>query len=548
VVDDVVSLPQRAAALLSDTRLDSWKEIAAYLHYSERTVRRWEKEGLPVHRHPHKKKAAIYAYKSELDIWWKSGHSRLEAQAQVDSASHSQLLFWLGIAATMALLLATGIYFVRGRTASRVPAPAGRVLLAVLPFENLSGDPQQEYLSDGFTDEVATQLSKVRPDALGVIARTTALRYKGTSKPAGEIGRELGVGYLIEGGVLRSDGRVRVTATLIRAADQASLWAEEYNDDFRDLLPLQARISEAVVRQIGLRLTPPQEASLRVARHIEPEAHESYLRGLYELRKTSPDHAFKAMEFFQQAIARDPSDALAYAGLSEAYFNQGPSHAPLEVMPKAKAAAAKAIELDDSLAEAHTSLAFIKLYFDWDWPGAEREFRRALQLNPDLPRAHFGYAHYLLTLGRGEDALQETQRAQALDPPFPGAHLDSHINFPGLLLQLRRYAEAAEVARQRSDFTALALALAKLGKREEAIAAVDRVADSTRTPIQLAELATACAWAGRKDKAQKLLNAALQAGRTQYTCGTNMAFAYAALGDKEKALAWLGKAFRDRSD
>jgi len=441
--------------------------------------------------------------------------------------------------------LGPGIYLLRERAASRVKPGTDRILVAVLPFENLSGDPQQEYMSDGLTEEMATQLSKIQPEKLGVIASASTKHFKREPRLVSEMGRELGAGYVVEGSVLRAGDRVRVTAQLIRVGDQSSLWAEEYDENLRDVLALQARIAEAVVGEIGLRLTPPQHARLHVVRETSPDAQEDYLRGLYELSSSVPGGKERAVQYFNQAIAHDPDNAPAYAALSEAYYIQSPdTQAPLDVMPKAKAAAVKAIELDDTLAEAHSSLAYINLYFDWDWQGAEREFRRALELNPDLPRAHSGYAHYLLAFNRTEEAFQEMQRARKLDPLTEG----SHMNVVGMLFDSRRYEEAVEAARQKGDLPMVALALAELGKREEAAAAADRAAEAQPNLVARLVIASAYALAGRRDRARKLLHATEQEARSRYVCPVNVAFAYCALGDKEEALAWLGKAYRDRSD
>jgi tetratricopeptide (TPR) repeat protein len=301
-------------------------------------------------------------------------------------------------------------------------------------------------------------------------------------------------------------------------------------------------------------LTPQERIRLASARPVNPQAHEAYLHGYDELRKHLPGGVFvggeresieKAVEYFQQALAIDPNDALAYAGLADAYYAQSTFlRAPLEVMPKAKAAAARAIELDDTLAEAHASLGYVKLTFDWDWPAAEREFQRALELNPNLPKAHAGYAHYLITLRRTDEAIRELDRVEKIDPFLP----QSHMGLPWLLFNARRYEKAVEVAKTNGDDRTLALSLAELGRTEEAVAAADRAAKSTQNPVILAQVAAAYASAGKKDKARTMLSAIEAQARERYICGVNVACVYAQLGDKEQAFSWLETGYLARSD
>jgi len=291
------------------------------------------------------------------------------------------------------------------------------------------------------------------------------------------------------------------------------------------------------------------------ARSVDPAAHQAYLRGLYELHGMTAERTEalksksleKAVGYFKQALADDPNNALAYSGLADAYYNLSTDYrAPLQVMPLAKAAAIKAIELDDTLAEAHASLAYVNLSFDWDWSRAEREFRRALELDPSLPRAHAGYAEYLMFVGhRTDEGLQELQRAYALDPLLPVSHGD----LAWFLFLTKRYKESIEAARNvGNDDRVLALSYAELGQSKEALAAADRAAKSTQSPVLLSQIAAAYALAGRKDRARTLLHGIEGQARERYVCGFNMASAYALLGDKEQAFAWLERAYRDRSD
>jgi len=376
--------------------------------------------------------------------------------------------------------------------------------LAVLPLVNLSHDPEQEYFADGMTEQLTSDLGQI--GALRVISRTSAMHYKGTSKTLPEIARELHVDAVVEGSVERSGDRVRISAQLIEAPTDRHLWAQSYQRDLRDVLRLQDDVAQAIATEVRIKLTPQEQIHLSNARPVNPEAHEADLRGFYELRKNAPtglyvagqrENTEKAIKYFQQALAVDPNDASAHAGLADAYYDESTFlRAPLEVMPKAKAAAARAIELDDTLAEAHASLGYVKLTFDWDWPGAEREFRRSLELNPNSPRAHAGYAHYLLTLGRTDEAIQELDRVQKIDPLFP----QSHMGLPWLLFTSRRYQAAIEAAQTNGDDRVVALAYAELGRPQEALAAADRGVRSTPNPIILAQIASAYAIAGKQEK------------------------------------------------
>jgi TolB-like protein/DNA-binding winged helix-turn-helix (wHTH) protein/Flp pilus assembly protein TadD len=423
--------------------------------------------------------------------------------------------------------------------------------LAVLPLENLSKDPEQEYFADGMTDELITDLAKIR--SLRVISRNSVMPYKGKHKPVTEIGRELNVDAVIEGTVMRSGNRVRIRAQLIEARDDRHIWAQAYEGDVRDVLKLQEQVAQAIAAEIKGRLAPQEQVHLTSAKEVNPDAHEADLRGFYELHKhgaagtflPAGDEIEKAIQFFDRALSIDPNDAMAYAGLAAAYYDQSTFfRAPLEVMPKAKAAAMEAIELDDSLAEAHAWLGYVKLTFDWDWPGAEREFKRALELNPNLASGHAGYAHYLLTLGRSEEAIQELNELHNVDPLFP----QSHVGLPYTLWNLRLYEEAVEAAKKEGDERVIALSRIEQGRVEEALAAADRGMKVARNPVIVAQLAYVFARAGKKGKARAILSSLEAQVKERYVCGFNVAALYVALGETTNAFGWLDKAYRDRSD
>ena len=458
---------------------------------------------------------------------------------------------WLRVAAGIVAAFAIGVFAwgIGRRWVGAGDSHPSIHTLAVLPLANLSNDPEQEFFADGMTDELITNLAKV--SALRVISRTSVMRYRNTQKPLGEIGKELGADALIEGTVLRSGNSVRITVQLINASTDRHLWAEEYQRDVQDVLALQADVARAITTAVQINLTPQQQLRLASTHQIDPEAHDAYLRGLYLFRKGKPESTEKAIGYFEQAIARNPDDPLIYAALSDAYSSLTPhARAPLDVLPKAKAAAARAVELDDTLAEAHASLAYVKLWFDWDWPGAEREYRRALELNPNLSKAHTGYAAYLATIGRVQEAINEAERAHQLDPVSLSS-LDSEAS---VFIYSRRYAEAVELCRRKIELEPnadrvwawLAVTQTLLGHHTEAVDAADGAVrlSGARVPY---EAVYAYAMAGQKEKARKMFTSLVDPGGKPYVCGYNMGVISLALGEKDRAVDWLEKAYRDRS-
>jgi TolB-like protein/DNA-binding winged helix-turn-helix (wHTH) protein len=287
--------------------------------------------------------------------------------------------------------------------------------VAVLPLQNLSDNPDEEYFADGMTDELITELAQVRQ--LKVVSKTSIMQYKGVRRPLSQIGRELGVDAVVEGSILRSGNRVRITAQLIRTATDHHIWAKAYEGDLKNVLSLQALVAEAITDEVKLGLTPAERNRFRASRPVDPEAYEAYLRGRYFWNRRDVGGFQKAIEYFNQAIQKDPNFALAYSGLADcdtllALDTLGPG-----LMAEAKAAALKAIDLDDRLAEAHTSLAAVRIFLDWDWAGSELEFKRALDLNPNYAPAHHWYGNILLgPLGRHDEAIAELKRARELDP------------------------------------------------------------------------------------------------------------------------------------
>src|SRR5260370_12048665 len=364
-------------------------------------------------------------------------------------------------------------------------------MLAVLAFENPSGNPDQEYFSDGLTEEVITQLGGLQPEQLGVIARTSVERYKHGAKPVDQIGRELGVQYVLEGSLRRSGDQVRVTAQLIQVKDQTHLWAKTYDDQkLRDILVLQSDLAQEVARQVNLELSPAYRSKVSRARAVAPEVHEAYLHGQYFLSKRTAKDLARAVDSFQQALQKDSNYAPAYAGLPTPYVLQGSEQAlPGETMEKARVAAIKAIDLDSSLAEPRAGLALIVQNYAWDWPEAERQYKRAIALNPSYSTARMWYSLGLLCRGQFDQANAELQRAHQWDPL--SIVIDMNLGF--FLWGERQPGKAVERLNKTLDlepnfaaaYLTRGLAYAQLGKLKETTAAFETGIRLDTTPPTL---------------------------------------------------------------
>ena len=426
-----------------------------------------------------------------------------------------------------------------------------KVMLAVLPFANISGDAGNEYFADGFTEEMITQLGQVQPARLGVIARTSAMRYKSTQLSAQQISRELGVNYLLEGSVRQAGDRVRITAQLIQASDQTHLWAESYDAPLNDVLHLQQEIATRITNSLRLELLPAQ-AGGDSGSHLDPEAYRKYLLGLSESRKGTRVGGEKAIEYFQSAIAAEPNNARLYAALAQAYSSAVPYYsAPVVAMPLAKQAAHKALQVDPNMASAHATLGDAYLYFDWDWKAAEAAYRRALEINPSSPDVQLSYASYLSTLGRHEEALTHVQQVYLLDP----LAVDSRIEALWIYFFSGRMEETVAQAQKTIElepqagypYALLALAYSQLGRRSQTVQAAESAARVSDSPSVIVVAASALARVGERDEATKLLERALELAKSKYVCRFLLAAAYTDLNEKEKALESLERGFREKS-
>jgi len=538
------------------TRLDSWKEIATYLKRDESTVRRWEKEGLPVHRRAHKRKASVYAYESEIGAWWNDGRTQLEVMERA-AAGRRRRVMWGATAGLLLLGMGLGLNVagVRDRLLGR-PVAGEVTSIAVLPLKNLSGDPAQDYFAEGMTEALITELGKI--SSLQVLSYQSVIGYRQTAKPLPEIARELKVDALLEGAALRSGDRVRITANLVQVGPERHLWAESYEFDPRDILAAQGEVARAVARQIRVRLTPQEQARLTTSRRVDPEVYEAYLLGrAYSSKARTRTSWTRAKEYFEKAIAKDPGYAPAYASLAELYMRPegSPTRDPGELRLQARRWAEKALKLDDTLAEAHTVLARVAAQQEWDWARAEREYLRAIELNPGHPLARIWYSQYLYAMQRFEEAVAQAKRAQQLDPASPliNTWAGAAYFFAGRVEEaMASWQKALELDPSYSDASlVLARAYVKLGMNQQAIAELQKARIfNERALLVLGALAHAYARAGQREEALKLVGELkrIEAEERGFVPPFGIIWAYAGLGDEEQAFAWLERSFQERRD
>ena len=557
------SLNKTLSETPSERRLDSWKEIATYLGRDVTTVQRWERqEGMPVHRHLHHKRGSVYALSSELDAWRQGRKLRSEEEpelaleaagpgARQTTVPRGRGWLILGFSAVVLAALVSLAYFatrMRAKDASRAKIRS----LAVLPLQNLSGDPSQDYIADGMTEELIGRLSGIH--GLRVISRTSTMHFKNTQLSVPEIARMLTVEAIVEGSLVQEGHEIRVHAQLIRAATDEHIWAGEYQREYQSILEVQEEVARNIVEQIQLNLTPEDRARLASKPPVDPEAYESYLRGRYYFNQRTEDALHKSIASFQQAIARDPAYAPAYGGLSEAYAMLGfrggfPSK---DALSHAKKAALKAIELDDTLAEPHASLAFIAETYEWDWLAAEREYKQALALNPSYAQAHNWYGGYLTYTGRFNEGVAEAMRARELDP----LSLPVNNALAGRLLAAGRYDEALRQVQTTLELDehfapahqTLGWVYLHGGKQDDAVREFQNaleLAGAADTDIQL-DLGFAYAVSGRPAEARRILANLQQLYQQGIVPAASLATLHGALGESNEAFVWLEKAYQER--
>ncbi len=551
--------PPRTGEASTSNRLDSWKEIAAYIKRDVRTVQRWEKqEGLPVHRLQHDAQGTVFAYRSEIEAWWRSRQNDSDDHPPIRRLVRLKRSTGLITASLLCAALLGGMLLSRGRGKT---SPRSFRALAILPLQNLSGDPTKEYFVDAMTEELITELSRLQ--GVRVISRTSAMHYKGTNKKLPEIARELNVDAVVEGSALLADGRVRITAQLIQADDDQNLWADSYDRELKDVLSIQQDIARAIANEMKsrilvLRNNRMSQSLVTNIRPVNPEAQDEYFKGSYHRNKGSVEEIREAIGHFDRAVAKDPSYSAAYAGLAQAYSSLIESSGisasgvlPGETGTKAKAAALRAIELDENLADAHASLGWVNEH-EWDWSGAEVEYKRATELSPNDTTAHIDYADFLGRQARFGEATREARIAGQLDPLTAAASskmgdiylwarqydlakqqyektlnldpnfADAHGGLGYVYFAKRMYSQALDEWHR----------CAKLIGDKEGIAFVERLQDHTSSDFEHS-------WA------RESLSTDLRMAKTMYLPPTNVARDYAQLGDKDRAFEWLERAYRE---
>ena len=509
-------------------RLDSWKEIASFLRRDVRTVQRWEKkEGLPVYRHQHEKLGSVYAYPAELTNWF-------TARQQASPAT--------------------------------VPAKSSdKIKIAVLPFGNLGGT-DEDYFSEGLTEEMITELTRLQPAELAVVARTTAARYNESSASLQQMKADLGVDYLLQGKVRRAGNRVRITAQLSEVQDQTQLWADTYDRDLSDVLSVQADIAQAIAREIHLALNLSESKRLTQLQHgqtrVDPAAYDAYLKARYHLHEMTPAGISRSVDDFLRAVQLDSNYAPAHAGLASAYALLAIApfdlKSPREVMPKAEEAARRSLKLDDSLAEAHVALALVNHHYHWNWKEAEEGYRRGIELNPGYAAAHLWYSWLLLALDRRLDAMNELERTmQLVQETDPHRLVAVHATRAQAYYFGREFERAVQECEKALQLDPkhfmlhyiLGRSYMRLGQSKKAIAQLKAASSHPgEYPLVDAALGLAYAVSGHQEETKKMAEAFKAAFSKRYIPPTYFGMLYAGLGDTPRAIMWLQKALAERAD
>jgi len=511
-------------------RLDSWKEIAAYLRRDIRTVQRWEKkEGLPVHRHQHHSLGSIYAYRKELAEWFGARRQSGVAPAgQPDEAS-------------------------------------GKLKLAVLPFHMLGANRENDYFSEGLAEEMITEITRLDPAGLAVIAHTTATHFDAGTASLERMKVELGVHYVLGGRVRRAGNRVRITTQLVQLKDHTQLWAETYDRDMSDVLTVQADIAQAIAKKINLTLktSPRRHSDLQKgSQRVEPAAYDAYLKARYGMHQMNPSAIERSIGDFERSIQIDEAYAPAHAGLASAYallsiapFDLMPPH---HAMPKAEKAARRALELDDTLAEAYTALALVHHHYHWNWKEAEAAYQQAIALNPNHAGAHLWHSWLLLALGKRHEAFEEIEQTMRIvQETDPRRLVAVHATRAAAFYFGREFPQAVAECERALELDpdhfmlhyVLGRSHMRLGSHEKAIAHLESAKmGGSGMPLMDAALGLAYAVTGRLQQARQLAETFKAAGDRRYIPPTYVGMIYAGLGHNEEALVWLEKAFAERAD
>jgi TolB-like protein/DNA-binding winged helix-turn-helix (wHTH) protein/Tfp pilus assembly protein PilF len=432
--------------------------------------------------------------------------------------------------------------------------PSARIKLAVLPFNNLSGTAEDERLSDGMTDEMITRLGRVQPARLGVIAATSVWPLKHAQESILQIGQKLGVNYVVEGSVSHDQNRLRISAKLIEVADETQVWTDSYDRPYEDVLAIESEVAGSVARSLALKLLPAERTRLAAQDHTSPQAHEAYLNGRYHWNRRTLDGFLKSIEYYDKAIAIEPNYAAAYAGLADTYDALGfySISPPGDSYGKARVAARKALEIDDSLAEAHAALAQVLFDYDFDWKGGAEEFQRAIQLNENLAAAHDEYSLYLALAGKEREGLAEVLRAHDLDP----LSLVITVNTSFHYLYARKFDLALQHCQKALQMEPnFALAHFWLGRSYQAKGMYSQAITEFRrasqlqpqNPLFLSLLGNAYGTSGQKEEAQKILGKLKDTLAKQYVSPVTLSLVYAGLDDRKQALDWAEKAFEEHA-
>ena len=495
-----------------------------------------------------KEKEERYQHVDEMMTDLKYLKKRLETTTPIQERRKPKRLMkvpiyvYVSVTILIAILILSKLYFFASR---EVPINS----IAVLPFQNLSADPEQEYFSDGITEALISELSKIK--ALRVISRTSVMRFKKTEKSLPELAHVLNVDAVVEGSVQRVQDDVRITAQLIKAEPEKHLWADDFTKKFKDILILQSEVAQAIAREIKITVTPEEQQQLTTYRTVNPEAHELYLKGMYFVNKLSPADVEKGFKYFEEAIQKDPDYALAYTGMAKGYdYLALATMPPKEAWPKVDSLARRALSLDKTLADAYVLMADVKFCYEWDWRGAEENYKRAIELNPNHATAHVWYSMYLLAMKRLDEALREAKHAKELDP----LSFDINYMMSYVFLYTGQYDSAITLANEvlKLDST-FVLAYNILGESYLLKKMYNEAIPQFRKSIalgfrsSLSGLAHAYAETGKETEAQEILNDLLEESKRGYVDPFDFALVYFALGEQDKAIEYLEKAYEYRS-